>query len=106
MRFGNQQGDFWRDRAEGVAQVIGTRLQLWRGEWFLDVDEGTAYLGGVLGERTHRTIEPTLRTRIAGAPGFASFDYFDLVLDGNTRTASLEARVETVYGLATVTAEI
>jgi hypothetical protein len=102
MRFGNQQGDFHRDSPAGVAQCIGTRLRLWTGEWFLDVEEGTPYMGGVLGVRTRATIEPSLRHRIAGTPGFSVFASFDLTLEPETRDFSLHCEVDTIYGPATV----
>ena len=49
MVFGHGSDDYYIDRAEAVAQAVMTRLRLWRGEWYLDTDEGTPYLQEIFG---------------------------------------------------------
>lgn len=98
MRFGHGPADFLRDSAEAIAQVVLTRLKLWRGEWFLDTEEGTPWAGSVLGERTQDQIEPALRLRILETPGVTGIVSFDLAIDPDARAASLAIEIATVYG--------
>ncbi len=39
--FGQGDATFLTDTPEAVAQAVKTRLALWRGQWFLDTEEGT-----------------------------------------------------------------
>ena len=55
MVFGHGSDDYYIDRAEAVAQAVMTRLRLWRGEWYLDTDEGTPYLQEIFGRGTEST---------------------------------------------------
>ncbi len=45
-RFGQGASQFWKDQPDGVAQKVGQRLQLWRGQWYLDSGEGMGKAGG------------------------------------------------------------
>ena len=62
MVFGHGSDDYYIDRAEAVAQAVMTRLRLWRGEWYLDTDEGTPYLQEIFGRGTESTRQ-TIRRR-------------------------------------------
>lgn len=100
MLFGNQQADFFRDQAEAVAQAIWTRLRLWVGEWFIDQTEGTPYQQAVLGTNKRKTIEPAMRRRILNTEGVSSIDEFQMLIDADSRTVTINAVVSTVYGTA------
>ncbi len=102
FRFGNGAADYLRDSVEAVAQLVLTRLRLWRGEWFLDTEEGTPWAGGVLGERTQDQIEPALRLRVLETPGVTGIVEFDLVHDVDGRSAEVAMTVATVYGEAKI----
>tara|TARA_R110000868_G_scaffold128723_7_gene337071 strand:+ start:4223 stop:4561 length:339 start_codon:yes stop_codon:yes gene_type:complete len=106
MRFGNQQADFLRDSSAVVAQIVLTRLRLWVNEWFLDVTTGTPYMEAVLGTGKRETIEPAMRARILDTDGVLEIDSFGLVIDPDTRIASVSAVVSTVYGEATLAGAI
>lgn len=96
--FGNGQGDFFRDSPEAVGQVCMTRLQLWRGEWFLDVEEGTPYLQGVIGKHKQQTAENVFRARILGTEGVRSIASLESNNDPEMRKLSVVASVDTIYG--------
>ncbi|EJX4360738.1 hypothetical protein OD522_005447, partial [Salmonella enterica] len=49
--FGRGDSGFFVDCPEAVAQAVKTRLQLWQGQWFLDVNEGTPYEQTIIGKQ-------------------------------------------------------
>lgn len=102
MRFGGQQGDFYRDQPEAVAQAVLTRLRLWVGEWFIDTTEGTPYQQAVLGMHTQKTAEPAIRARILDTQGVTSIQEFSMVRDPDTRRATFSATINTEYGSVAV----
>ena len=80
MQFGHNAGDFWFNQPEGVGQSVVTRLLLFRGEWFLDLQEGTPWggfpfndevirQGQILGAHTQLTRDMALQVRIMTTPG-------------------------------------
>ena len=100
MLFGGDQAAFLRDTPEAVAQVVVSRLHLWSGEWFLDLNEGTPYTTEVLGKRTEATRDPVLRSRILDTPGVIEITAYDSVLNRQTRGLSVAATIDTLYGRA------
>jgi len=113
MQFGHNGGDFWHDQPGGVGQLIGTRLLLYRGEWFLDLQEGTPWggfplnesvvrQGQILGAHTQLTRDVALQTRILATQGVQSIDYYFSQVDPNTRGFSAQAVVTTQYGRLSV----
>src|SRR5271169_1256089 len=58
---------FYDDTPQCVAQAILTRLKLWRGEWFLDVTDGTPYLQKILG-RQQTSPDIYIKNRILQTP--------------------------------------
>jgi len=112
-QFGHGSADYWHDSVEGVAQNIETRMMLFRGEWFLDVQEGTPWggfplneqviaQGQILGAHTQLTRDVAIQQRVLGTGGVSGisdyFSYFDPV----TRGFSATMTVETIYGKATL----
>lgn len=102
MRFGNNQMDFFRDSPETVSQAILTRLKLWKGEWFLDVEEGTPYQQAVLGTNKSKSIGPAIRSRILNTQGVLNIESFNLNINPDTREAFINATVNTIYGQTVV----
>lgn len=97
--FGNQQLDFHIDTPEAVAQVIKTSLQMWIGEWYLDVTDGTAYPEGVLGKHSKAEADATLVARIRQCQGVVDVQNFTSVIDeGRRQYSSIAANVNTIYG--------
>lgn len=101
-RFGRGRLDFLVDSAEAVAQNIKTRLQLFSGEWFLNVDEGTPWLTQILGEGHAMEYAAVLRARILGAPGVREIVSFSDSYDPETRRITVTCEVSTLYGNVTV----
>jgi len=77
----NEAGDFYLHTtlAAEVAQRLTVRLNFFRGEWFLDLEEGTPYFQQILGkgasDRTIRSIFGQVITGCPGVAGLISFSY-------------------------------
>lgn len=97
----------WSSGIAGVAQGIRIALQLFRGEWFLDLDEGVPYLErdgvsadeALLGQRFN---EPKalryFRDAIARAPGVNEIVSLSVTFDGPSRALTATWVVSTVFG--------
>lgn len=101
--FGNGAADFWKDRPEGVAQAVQTRLFLFEGEWFLDLREGMTWNTQVLGVRTANTRDPAIRRRVLGTTGVNAILAYSSDLNRDSRGFSVGMTIDTIYGPATLT---
>lgn len=99
---GHGSADFFVDSQEAVGQSVLTRLRLWSGEWFLDIDEGTPYSTQVLGAHRRQSAGPAIKMRVAATEGVTSVDNFSAEYDGDARALTVTAAVDTVYGETTV----
>ena len=101
MTFGQSLSNFTTDTPEGVAQLIGTRLRLWVGEFFADITDGMAWATDVLGNRTTSVYNATIQARISDTEGVDEItNYSSSVVN---RKLSVSAEVSTIYGSTTVT---
>lgn len=106
MVFGHQQADFYRDLPEAVAQAVMTRLRLLRGEWFLDTTEGMPWATDVLGKYTAGKYDAAIRQRILGTQGVTELTSYSSSVDTTTRTLSVSATINTLYGSTAVQATL
>lgn len=86
-----------------VAQAILTRLKLWRGEWFLDTSDGTPYLTQILGERPGKNPDAAIKARITQTTGVTLLTAYSSKFDGNTRTFTVTATVQSQYSTTPIT---
>ena len=93
--------DFHMNSPEAVAQAIGTRLKLWKREWFVNTDDGTDYMDKVLGKRT-RSPDVEIKQRILGTPGVTQITAFASSYEGESRKLTITATVQTQYGTVTI----
>lgn len=100
MTFGSGPDNFYRDTPEAVAQAVGTRLRLISGEWFLDIAEGVPYQTNVLGTGTRQSADPTIRDAILNTEGVTGLTDYGSTFNPETRTYSITATIDTVYGAA------
>lgn len=99
--FGGQQLDFHKDVPEAVAQAVLTRLRLLRGEWFLDITEGTP-LDRIVDKFSMGTYDAAIRQRILTTQGVTEMVAYTSTFDADARALSVNATVNTQYGAAQV----
>lgn len=97
--FGNNQYDFYKDSPEAVAQSVQTRLKLWLGEWFLDIEDGTPWIQGVLGKQQASTYDALLRARILETEGVTEIVTYTSTLNTETRKLNVSCVLNTIYGV-------
>ncbi len=100
--FGNGQLDFFRDEPAAVGQACETRLELWLGEFFLDINEGTPYMQGILGKHSKAVADLTIQDRVIGTQGLTKVKNFESTVDGDTRAMTVTFSIDTIYGPGTV----
>ncbi len=96
--FGNGQLDFYRDVPEAVAQAVKTRLLLWLGEWFLNIEDGTPFMQGILGKYSKTVADTTIQDRVLSTQGVIDIENYVSVLDPDTRSFSVQFDLNTIYG--------
>lgn len=96
--FGGSQLDFWRDVPQAVGQAVKTRLLLWLGEWFLDIDEGTPYMLGILGKHSIDTANATVRDRVINTQGMVSIENYESEVTPRDRLFTADMDINTIYG--------
>lgn len=101
-QFGMGRTEFLVNSPAAVGQLIVTRLRLLRGEWFLDVSEGTPYGDQVLGTNTASTRDAAIRGRILQTQGVTGIASYQSSVDAETRVFSVAATVDTIYGRVAV----
>ena len=100
--FGGSQAAFFQNDPVGVAQVVQTRLALWLGQWFLNVDDGMPWLTKVLGKYTASVRDATIRDRILSTPGVIGIASYASQFDPQTRKFFVQATINTAYGVAQI----
>ena len=101
---GHGSVDFIQNTAQTVAQSVMTRLALWQGQWFIDTDEGTPWLQGILGKGDFA--ESLIKERILATQGVLSITEFESILNPDTRSMAITVTIETEYGTATLGTEL
>ena len=102
FQFGNSALDFISNSPEAVAQVVGTSLKLWLGEWYLDTSLGCPWLEGVLGKHSQSTADITIQDYILGVQGVTDIASYVSGDNQDARAYTATVRLNTVYGLTEV----
>lgn len=83
-----------------IAQLLKTRLKLYRGEWFLNTSVGVPWLQEVLGKvNTKNGIESIIKDEILKTPGVRSLESFELDIDTVNRSLTVTFKVNTGSGI-------
>ena len=103
--FGNGQLNFYQDSPQAVGQLVQTRILLWLGEWFLDINEGTPFMQGILGKKSLDVANATIKSRILGTQGVTGITNITSSVNPSTRVFTFSADIDTIYGPTTVTTQ-
>lgn len=84
---------------EEIAQTIQTRLRLFLGEYFRDIQDGTPWFQQILGKFSNLNIaEALLRNRILETEGVVKLLTFSMDYGLETRKLTVTSSVLTTYG--------
>jgi hypothetical protein len=81
-----------------------TRLKLWQGTWFADLSAGLPYDTVVLGKHPSKQTDAIIRAYILDTSGVTAINSYSSTYDPATRSLSITAGIDTLYGQATVAA--
>ena len=98
MTFGQGSANFLVNSPACVAQLIGTRLNLWEGEWFLDQTAGMPWMQNVIGRHTAAEYDQAIREHVLETQGVTGLVSYSSRYDSATRTLTPAGVVDTAYG--------
>lgn len=97
--FGQSALNYWKDVPQAVGQVVQTTLELWLGEFFLNLNAGTPYPEGVLGFKSQAEADLTITSTIINVQGMVGIQNFESTFDPITRKYQVvEGDLNTIYG--------
>lgn len=95
-------GEQFAAGVQEIAQTIKTRLQLFLGEYFRDITDGTDWFGRVLGKGLGiQGAEAELKMRIVRTPDVQALTGFSMIFDEATRKLTVTCSVLTATGEST-----
>lgn len=100
--FGGNGNSFYRNDPLGVSQSVITRLRLWENEWFLDINEGMPYIGGVMGKYTLEDVDSIVKERIINTEGVIEITSYQSSFNPDLRKFSVSVTISTLYGDAVI----
>jgi hypothetical protein len=106
MIFGHQQADFWRDVPDAPAQAVWTRLQLYLGDWFLNIADGTPWRTQVLGKYTGSTRDAAVQQRTLLTQNVTAITAYASQVNPNTRTFNVQMTIDTLFGATSVAVQL
>ena len=86
-----ENGDFVHiDEVQSVVQRVTIKLKLWRGEWFLDTDQGTPWIQDILIKQVSESgSAAALRASILEVEDVQAIDKFEFSINNETRDFAL-----------------
>lgn len=87
-----------------IAQTVKTRLQLFLGEYFRDITDGTPWFEQILGKGSSlEGKEAAIKNRIIRTDGVIQLTKFDTDFDIDTRKYTISAGILTSFGQTDIT---
>lgn len=84
---------------DAVVQGCRLRLQLFRGEWFLNLDEGVPYYQDILGQKyNEQNVRAAFRNALVSVPNVDSIIRLELDFNRGTRVLTVTWQVRTAFG--------
>ncbi len=82
-----------------TAQAVTTRLRLFKGEWFLNLNSGVPWFQEVFVKPARiPQVEQIIRDTILRTEGVAALTSFNLTFDGNIRRLTISFTGKTTWG--------
>lgn len=103
MTFGQSLNNYLFDSPEAVGQVVVTRLKLWQGEFWLDLNAGTPWFQQILGKSPAPTRDSAIRQVILQTPFVTGLTNYSSTVDLRTRALTVSCTVQTAFGATTIT---
>lgn len=101
------QGLLFTSGIGAVTQGLRIRLQTFRGEWFLNLDEGVPYFQDLLGQKFVETrARSAFRTAIMATPGVVEIIHLVVDFDRGLRTLSIDFKVRGDAGVISESLEV
>ena len=99
----DENGDYAINRfvSESAAtiQAVATRLRLFKGEWFLNLESGVPWYQRVFIKPARlNEVDKIIRNKITQTEGVDQLTSFDLRFDRDTRKLSVSFSATTIYG--------
>jgi len=95
------------DGADYIKQSLKTKLQLFKGESFLDLDKGIPYFQEILKKQADLSrVETIFKQEIINTDGVVELLEFSLDYANSTRTLSIEFTVKTEDGIIELSEEL
>jgi hypothetical protein len=89
-----------------VGQAIQTRLKLLKGEWFEDTEDGLPLFQQILGTKSTKNnlqiIDSLIRERILNTTDVTEIIEYSSSSSNEDRTYTFTAKVNTTYGIVTI----
>ncbi len=98
MTFGRGSGNFLKDSPAAVAQRAKTRLNLWEGDWYLDLADGLPQFQQILGFKNIALAQALIRERIANTPFLINITDFSVIWNNQERTLTVLGKASTIFG--------
>lgn len=101
--YGNGQNDYLTD-GNAVVQIIESRLRLWLGEWWENLDEGLPMFQKILGVKgsSKAIVDGLIQKRILGTEYVIGITSFESEFNVETREYQCLAKVNTQFGTIVV----
>jgi hypothetical protein len=98
-QFGQGAANFLVNSPACVAQAVLTRLNLWRGQWYLDNTAGMPWLQNVIGVNTGPFYDTAIQQYILATQGVSQIQGYSSSLNRATRALTIKiANLVTIYG--------
>ncbi len=79
---------------DAVKQQIERALAMFKGEWFLDLDAGTAWYQNILGHKFNEIdVHEAFRESLEGVPGVAEIVSMNITYNNSTRILDVDWKV-------------
>lgn len=85
--------------SDAVAQKVLTRLQSFRGNWFLNLDTGIDWIPEMEQRDRQPMLEASVKSTIMNTRGVASLNTFSTAWDARSRKFTITASYTDIYGV-------